>query len=314
MKNKHWEKGGLILKVSGEYGWMNTHAQVPTPILLGEKIRIYFSTRTIQTESKTTFVDVDAKNPKKILYLHDRAIIANGSAGTFDEHGVMPSAIKKDKNNNFLLYYSGWSRRNSVPYSNLTGLAISKDGINFKKMFDGPILSTNRYEPYSATSPCLITKEKEFYLFYCSGCSWEKINNKYEHTYDIKLAKSQDGIVWFQDGKTRIKKNYELEAITRPTVLELNNEYHMYFCCRGSEDFRNGLNAYRIGYAYSKDLISWERNDKKSGINIGSDSWENKMIAYPSILKTPYGIYMFYNGNGFGYEGFGFAKLSDYEI
>ena len=310
MKNKRWLKKGLIFKASGQHGWMNSHAQVPTPILMEDKIRIFFSTRTKQTESKTTFIDVLAKDPKQILYLHDRQIIKNDSPGSFDEHGIMPSAIRKDNKNNYLLYYSGWSQRNSVPYSNLTGIAESKDGINFKRCFEGPILSINKLEPYSATSPCFISRGRFLYLFYCSGCNWKKINDKYEHTYDIKLAKSIDGINWEQDGISVIKQKNEDEALTRPTVFELNNKYHMYFCYRGSLDFRDGKDSYRIGYAFSEDLINWNRDDSSSNIEMGSEFWDNKMVAYPSVIKTPYGIYMFYNGNGFGKEGFGYAKLS----
>lgn len=35
------------------------------------------------------------------------------------------------------------------------------------------------------------------------------------------------------------------------------------------------------------------------------------MIAYPYIVKTPSNILVFYNGNGFGSSGIGYAELRD---
>jgi hypothetical protein len=35
------------------------------------------------------------------------------------------------------------------------------------------------------------------------------------------------------------------------------------------------------------------------------------MLAYPCVVETPAGVLMFYNGNGFGASGFGWARLAD---
>ena len=51
-----WNRRGLIFKASGQNGWMNSHSQVPTPLLLDKVIRIYFSTRVKNNES-TTIID-----------------------------------------------------------------------------------------------------------------------------------------------------------------------------------------------------------------------------------------------------------------
>jgi hypothetical protein len=306
-----WRKVDQIFAPSDNFGWMKSHAQIPTVLNLGSKLRIYFSTRTVSTESKTTFLDVDAKNPSKIIYLHDRPILSNGSPGTFDEHGVMPSSVLTDRRGKIRLYYSGWSRRTTVPYSNFAGLALSDDGIHFERMGDGPILSMNLHEPYSATSPFILTERGKFYAFYCSGTGWLKVNDQYEHTYDIKMAVSEDGIYWSQNGKQCFPKKHAQEAITRPVVLKIQNTYHMWFCYRGSLDFRDGVDAYRIGYAYSYDLKSWERNDSMAGIDVSPKGWDSGMLAYPYIVKTDHATYMFYNGNGFGKSGLGYATLEE---
>jgi predicted GH43/DUF377 family glycosyl hydrolase len=106
-----------------------------------------------------------------------------------------------------------------------------------------------------------------------------------------------------------IKVKNKNEALTRPSIIKTKDTYHMWYCYRGIEDFRDGKNAYRIGYAYSYDLKTWHRDDSKAGIDLSDEGWDSKMIAYPYVVKTPYGIYMFYNGNGFGKSGFGYAIL-----
>ena len=83
----------------------------------------------------------------------------------------------------------------------------------------------------------------------------------------------------------------------------------MWFCYRSSNDFRDGIGSYKIGYAYSLDLINWIREDSLAGISLSNEGWDSKMICYPYVVETKYGIYMFYNGNGFGKSGFGYAIL-----
>ena len=85
----------------------------------------------------------------------------------------------------------------------------------------------------------------------------------------------------------------------------------MWFSYRGRKDFRYGSQSYRIGLAYSKDLINWTRNDKLSGIDISDSGWDSLMIAYPSIIKIKDKYVMFYNGNSFGKDGFGYAILDN---
>jgi len=306
-----WDKKGFIFKVNGNYGWMNTHAQVPV-MLIKEKekiLRVYFSTRETSDQSQTTFLDLDLYNLNDILYIHDSPILNLGRPGTFDEHGIMPSSIVEFEGIVYL-YYSGWQRSVGVPYNNYTGLAISKDGGQiFTKYSEAPVLDRNNIELFSATSPCVIKEENGWHMWYCSGVNWHMIGEKFEHTYNIKYAKSEDGKNWNQTGITCIQQNNEFEAITKPAVIKVNGTYHMWFCYRGSNDFRNGKDAYRIGYATSLDKVNWERKDEDSGISPSNEGWDSKMIAYPEIKKIEESIVMLYNGNSFGKEGIGWAIL-----
>ena len=80
----------------------------------------------------------------------------------------------------------------------------------------------------------------------------------------------------------------------------------MWFTYRGSRDFRDGLDSYRIGYAEANihSPNKWVRKDEKVGIKPGPDAFDNLMQAYPSVLKIDDKKIIFYNGNGFGVNGF----------
>ncbi len=290
---------------------MKSHAQVPTPLVREEFIRVYFSSRPESNLSLTTFVDLDIEDPGKILRLNPTPILELGKPGTFDEHGIMPSCAVRNGSKVYL-YYSGWSRGASVPYTNSTGLAVSDDGgQTFKKISNGPILAKSTHDPFSATSPFVLKEEDAWHMWYCSGTGWLKIAGKYEHTYDIRYATSSDGIVWTPSAEPVIAQRTENEAITRPWVVRSGDAYDMWFCYRGSHSFRDGEEAYRIGYAHSTDLRQWCREDERAGIDTSESGWDSRMIAYAAVVTVNGRTLMFYNGNGFGVDGFGYATLAE---
>ena len=302
-----WLKQGLIFAPEGRGGWMKTHAQVPAPLVGDGFIRVYFSSRPEPNLSLTTFVDLDSDNPAKILRVRETPILELGKPGTFDEHGIMPSCAIRDGDTVFL-YYSGWSRSVSVPYTNATGLAISEDGgETFERISDGPILAKSLADPYSATSPGVLKNGSGWHMWYCSGTGWVRINGRYEHTYDIKYARSDNGIDWRSVGKPSITQQNKYEALTRPFVVNDGSQYHMWFSYRGSHSFRDGSDAYRIGYACSDDLEHWRRDDARNCLEPSPTGWDSKMVAYSAVARLDERTLMFYNGNDFGASGFGLA-------
>ena len=66
---------------------------------------------------------------------------------------------------------------------------------------------------------------------------------------------------------------------------------------------------YKLGYAFSKDGIDWTRDDENVGIDLSSSGWDSEMMAYPSIVSVDGKTRLFYNGNNYGEDGFGYAEL-----
>ncbi|WP_245213935.1 hypothetical protein [Rhodoferax sp. AJA081-3] len=87
----------------------------------------FYSSRDTHNLSRIGRLDVDAKDPSKIMARHDAPVMELGEPGTFDDSGMMPSSIVKVGDRIFL-YYIGWNVRNTVPYHNSVGLAVSDDG------------------------------------------------------------------------------------------------------------------------------------------------------------------------------------------
>ena len=91
---------------------------------------------------------------------------------------------------------------------------------------------------------------------------------------------------------------------------DTNGIYHMFFCYRHGLDFRsNSSKSYKIGYAYSKDLVNWTRDDSQINLDESPENWDSEMIAYPNIFELDGRFYMLYCGNGNGRTGFGLAVL-----
>jgi predicted GH43/DUF377 family glycosyl hydrolase len=305
-----WLKKGRIFIPNHNFGWMNSHAQIPTVLVKEDRLRVYFATRPQNNLGLTTFIDLDKRDPRKILYIHDKPILEVGKPGMFDNHGIFPSHVMIVEDRIFL-YYVGWYRGTSIPYHNAVGLATSDDGgVTFSKMFEGPIVDRTPTEPYSMGAVYIIHKDEQYHMFYNCVFDWIYINNKYEPLYHIRHALSNDGIEWKKTGQIIVKENYYKEAVARPSILHRDSIYHMWFCYRGSEDFRNGKDSYKIGYAFSENLVDWTREDRLAGIHTSDDDWDSKMLAYPYVVNVDGETLMFYNGNGFGTSGFGYAIAS----
>jgi hypothetical protein len=291
-------------------------AQSPQALVFADFIRIYFSTRKKDLEkgkylSHISFVDMD-KAFKKVINLSSHTVIELGNLGCFDEHGIFPMNVVRYKNRIYA-YTCGWNRKVSVSVDTSIGFAVSEDdGFTFKKAGDGPILTSSLHEPFLVGDPFVCIFENTFHMWYIYGTQWKRFSDEGapDRIYKIGHAVSQDGMEWQKDGIRLIEDKFPDESQALPTVIYFNQKYHMYFCYRQSFDFRkNRDRGYRIGYAYSKDLVNWTRDDSSVGIDVTEGSWDSDMLCYPHAFHCGGNIYLLYNGNEFGRYGFGLAQL-----
>ena len=149
-------------------------------------------------------------------------------------------------------------------------------------------------------------------MWYIFGNKWQlRVEGEQpERNYRIAYAHSMDGLLWERDGRYIIEAKSESECQAHPTVFTMGGKHHMYFCYRDAFDFRKDRDkAYRLGYAYSYDGVSWIRNDEDVGIDVTEGSWDSDMMCYPHVFESDGNFYLLYNGNEFGKYGFGAALL-----
>lgn len=306
-----WIRGQCIFQPTAQYPWSQSHAQVPSVLVLPDCLRIYYATRDSQGRSLTSFVDVDRTDPGKIIYVHDQPVLSLGKPGTHDEDGVMVGSVVAH-GNKILLYYTGWRRCVNVPYAVSIGLAESQDGgITFQRIFDGPVVDRTVHEPYMTMSPYVLFDQGQWHMWYGSGTGWVDVNGTFEPLYVIKYAHSTDGQRWHQPNITCIPAEHSLEANTRPSVMKSEQGYEMWFSYRHTHDFREGSGAYRLGYARSQDGLNWEKIPFDFDVAPHETAWDAQMMAYPAVVEVQGQRLLFYNGNGFGRSGFGFARWID---
>jgi predicted GH43/DUF377 family glycosyl hydrolase len=300
-----WKKLGNIFNPAG-HNWINSHAQVPTALVMGDIIRIYYAARDDEGKSYPVFIDVSADEPTKILHIEKEPVLTRGKPGTFDDDGVMPGYVTSVDDNIFM-YYSGWNAKVSTPYHNATGLAVSRDGVKFARVYEGPVMDRSPTEPYLAVTPSMLFENNQWKAWYISGIRWDLVNGKYEPVYVIKYATSEDGVTWNRPPELCIAQRHEQEAFSHPSVINFNDQYHMWYCFRDSKNYRGGTGSYRMGYATSDDGVNWDRKDDQAGIDVSDSGWDSEMVCYPYIVEAKDRKYMFYNGNGFGQTGIGVA-------
>ncbi|MEM6469835.1 MAG: hypothetical protein AAF802_09810, partial [Planctomycetota bacterium] len=315
-----WQKHGMVFRHADHpVPWAETRfAQSPQAISLQDRIRVFYSTRVTEGRSgkffsHVSYVDFD-NEMQRVLDVSKQPVISRGELGCFDEHGIFPLSPVRVQNKVFG-YTCGWSRRVSVSVETGIGLAISHDdGKTFNRTGNGPILSASLQQPCLVGDAFVKVVNDRFYMWYIFGKPWQRFaaDAVPERIYKIAFATSNDGITWttHTDAPLIADRLGKTECQALPTVIESEGLYHMYFCFRHATDFRDHESrGYRLGYAWSEDLVQWHRDDRSVGIarSVDPGDWDGQMMCYPNVFRHRDRTYLLYNGNHFGREGFGVA-------
>ncbi|HKU19081.1 MAG TPA: hypothetical protein VJP80_07500 [Candidatus Saccharimonadales bacterium] len=314
----NWEKLGqmFVFDTSPFKGRFASHAQSPQALVFKDRVRIYFSTRTVDATGKflshVQYADYTSDLARMIGH-SEHEVISLGKLGCFDEHGIFPLSPVR-VGDEVYGYTNGISRRVSVDVESGIGFAVSLDeGKTFKKLGDGPLMSASLYEPFLVGDAFVRFFDGKFHMFYLFGKKWSEATKDHapERVYKIGHAISDNGIDWRRTGGSIIPDTVdENECQALPTVIQIGSRYHMYFCYRHMAGFRTEKGkGYQLGYAYSDDLVHWARDDAAAGIELSPEGWDSEMMCYPHIFTSNDEVYLLYNGNNFGRNGFGIAKL-----
>jgi len=301
-----WKKLGLVFNANQQTTWMQAHAYIPTAIQLdANRVRVFIAVRDSDNIGRIAWVDVKASDPTRVLAVSSRPALDIGVPGTFDDNGVSPTSVVRDRNGELRLYYVGWQLTPRVRYLLFTGLAISSDdGETFARFQQTPVLDRSRTEFLLRSGAHIICDEGTWKAWYAAGSSTRPSREGLTPAYNLHYAESADGLSWPMEGKPALNCSGTDEVgIGRSFIERHGDGFRMW------ASIRSLSKHYRIEYAMSANGIEWTRHGEQDGLTVSDDGWDSEMIGFPSIIDNEHGRFLFYNGNGYGATGFGVAAL-----
>lgn len=303
-----WRKLGLVYAPDGSLPWASSHAMIPTPVRLNDDVtRVFVTFCDALGVGRPGYVDVSAKDPLQVLGVSQQPLLDLGKPGTFDENGMLACGVTDLGNGRMFMYYVGFELGTKIRYRLLTGLAISEDGGNtFSRFASTPVLERSSTELYFRCGPYCLYDLQLFRLWYVAGSEWIDLDGKSMPVYDIRYAESDDGINWPDHGEVQIPiTDPDEHGFGRPCVIaKPGGGYRMFYSVR-----RRSFGAYRLGYAESADGNTWARMDEQLNLDVTPEAFDSDAIMYAAPIEIDGKLYVFYNGNNFGRDGFAAAVL-----
>jgi hypothetical protein len=303
-----WLKKGIVYCPDGRQPWAMSHAMIPTPFHLNEEvIRVLVTFLDREGIGRIGYVDVAAEDPRQVLGVSTEPLLSEGVPGTFDENGVVPCSVVREKSGQIHLFYVGFELGRRIRYRLLTGLAVSNDGGNsFSRYQTTPLLERTPAELLFRCGPFCISDPPLYRLWYIAGSQWTEIEGKALPIYDLRYLETTDIHRWPEEGEVQMQvENDDEHGFGRPYLIpKEGGGYRMFFSVR-----RRSLGAYRLGYAESEDGRNWRRMDSHLNLDVTAGSFDSEAIMYAAPVQIGNKLYLFYNGNDFGRDGFALAEL-----
>ncbi len=298
-----WLTKKIVYGAKGEYGsWMANSAMKPIPLLIGDVLRVYVTFRTKDGVGRPGFVDLNPDDPSEVLSVSEKPLLELGDYGYFDDNGVVPCTVFEDQGK-YYMYYTGFNLGVKVRMTYFSGLGISEDGIHFSKFSKVPVMERTEQGALFRSVQCVVKEENNWKVYYVAGNHFLQGKKKTLAAYELYCMETNSLTELQKEGKLVLPCVDDEYRIGAPQVVKEDGIYKMYYCT-GTESV-----TYDLKYAESIDGFEWKRVDEKLGFQRTNGGWDSDMAAYPSVVRCKGKTYMFYNGNNFGHEGFGYAEL-----
>jgi len=186
--------------------------------------------------------------------------------------------------------YKMWYGGCGESLHSIIGYATSKDGINWARHADNPVLDLGK----SGAWDCMSVRQSDV-LFNGSAYKMWYTGKDSAKTYRIGYATSRDGITWIKHSGNPVLDvgkygEWDCQSVRTPDVLFDGIEYKMWY---------NGNNKnYRIGYATSPDGIVWTKHYDAPVLDLGPGaSWDDRQVGSPAVLLNNGEYRMWYTGS-----------------
>lgn len=300
-----WLRLGKIFTTQGKFNWATNYALQPTPLVMKDRVRVYVGLRDDEGVGRVGWVDLALNNPDQVIGFSEKPALDIGQPGAFDEFGVIPSAVIEHEGRIFL-FYAGYQRGIKVRFLVFGGLAVSYDGGDtFSRVKKTPIFERTDNEVLFRVPHSVLKDEGKFRFWYGGGSRFEVGKEKTLPIYDVRYLESDTLATVPSDGQVCLRTQEGEYRVGRPYVIRRDG-FKMFYGY-STEDCH-----YQLGMASSKNGLDWVREDDRLGLPLSDTGWDSTMMAYPAVFETDAGVFIIYNGNDYGYEGFGMAKLLEW--
>ncbi len=224
-----------------------------------------------------------------VHWSNPRVVLLPDPASTWERDDVNRPCVVR-RNGVYQMWYIGQMR--TVDFLRSTsgvGYAFSYDGLHWERR-SAPVMRAD--QPWEAPS------------LYCPHVLWDEASQQYRMWYSggdnwecdaIGYATSYDGLRWYKYDRNPIFRKsdqywdaYKTEACN---VLIADGWHYMFYL--GISPDR----TYGIGLARSRDGVTgWERHPDNPIISGTDEHWDPFGICKPTVIRTPKGYLMWYNG------------------
>lgn len=284
--------------------WAKTNVMTPLPYLRKNgELRVFLTMCDADNVGRCGYIDLNPADPFHILRVSMAPVLDIGERGMFDEHGVLPTSLLR-RGENLYLYYSAYQRQATVPYTILSGLAVSSDdGDSFMRMKSTPLLDRCPGQEFQRSAIEVMERDGAFHMWYTAGCGWQDIGGHIVPRYDLEYLRSDKFDEWCGQSVVSLSLAGDEYGLTMPQVWVEDGIYKMIYSIRSISK------GYRIGYAESVDGIVFERLDDRMNIDVSSKGFDSEMICFGKLFRSEHGKYLFYCGNHYGRGGLGCAEM-----
>ena len=170
-----WKKLGKIYCADRDSDWLYSHAMIPIAEQMDSDLyRIYFSSRDKYNRGHGGYLELDMRQPTKVLRVNDEPVLEPGELGCFDDSGALPNSIVTVGVRK-LLYYTGINLGVTVKIRNSIGLAEWNGSTQrFERLFDGPVIDRTRDFPHFVATPEVHFENDRFRSWFTSCVGWRR--------------------------------------------------------------------------------------------------------------------------------------------
>lgn len=298
-----WRKLGLRVGSLGSNP-LSTHAMLPTPLLLHDRIRVFFSACDTELRGRIFYADLAREFPYPVLNICRDPSLDLGAPGAFDCDGVNPSCLVRSPNGDLTLYYIGWQRISAaVPYTLIAGRAVSSNSGESFERSAVPLLSPSSDAAFFRTAPFVWRAGDQWRMLYIGGGRFfDGPDGKRLPIYSLRLASSADGEEWVQSGPPLLEPDLDRGEIGFGRPVIWHDE-------AGAQTLMLSI---RTTGGYRLMETRWDGASPLEGefqpvVEPGPEAWDAEMTCFGSPLVVGDTEVLFYNGNRFGWTGFGIA-------